>query len=283
MATFFNRATLSYNGGTVNSNVTTGELVEVLSATKTAVTDEYTRGSEVTYVLNIVNSGSIPFTGLTLTDDLGAYTFNGTTLQPTDYVDGSVKYFIDGVLQPSPAVTAGPPLSVTGINVPANGVATVLYAVRVNNLAPPLAGGEITNTAVIGGGGITDITVTETVTAEAEPDLSISKSICPSTVTENGQITYTFVIQNSGNTEAIATDNVVVTDTFDPILSGITVTYNGTVWTQPESYTYDEATGLFTTVVGAITVPAATYTQDPATGNWVVDPGVTVITVTGTV
>ena len=76
---------------------------------------------------------------------------------------------------------------------------------------------------------------------------------------------------------------MVVTDTFDPILSGITVTYNGTVWTQPESYTYDEATGLFTTVVGAITVPAATYTQDPATGNWVVDPGVTVITVTGTV
>ena len=28
MATFFNQATLSYSGGTVNSNITTGEMVE---------------------------------------------------------------------------------------------------------------------------------------------------------------------------------------------------------------------------------------------------------------
>jgi hypothetical protein len=64
MATFTNQATLRYNGNVVNSNITTGELLEVLSATKTAVIDSYTQGSNVTYVINIVNSSTITFTGI---------------------------------------------------------------------------------------------------------------------------------------------------------------------------------------------------------------------------
>ena len=48
-------------------------------------------------------------------------------------------------------------------------------------------------------------------------------------------------------------------------------------------FTYDEATGLFTTVAGEITVPAATYTTNPETGAVVVAPGVSTLTVTGTI
>ncbi len=283
MATFFNQATLSYSGGTVNSNIATGEIVEVLSATKTAAVDSYSAGSEITYAVNIVNSGAVAFNGLTLTDNLGEYTFDTGNVQPLEYVENSVKLFVNGVLQATPTVTATNPLTVTNINIPENGVATLLYTVRVNNFANPVVDGTIVNTATITGGGITTVTVDETITANSEPNLAINKSVSPTTVTENGQITYTFTVQNIGNTEADAADNVVITDTFNPILTNITVTYNGTTWTEGVNYTYNQTTGLFATNAGQITVPAATYTQDSTTGIWTTDPGVATITVTGTV
>jgi uncharacterized repeat protein (TIGR01451 family) len=283
MATFTNQATLRYNGNVVNSNITTGELLEVLSATKTAVIDTYNQGSDITYVINIVNSGTVTFTGISVTDNLGEYAFGTGTLVPLDYVDGSAQYYLNGVLQPAPVVTAGPPLVISGITVPANGVATIIYVARANQYAPLDLEGVITNTAIINGGGVTEIVVNETVTPENGARLTITKSMCPTTVTENGRLTYTFVIQNIGNLPAVVTDNVAITDTFNPILSGLTVTFNDTVWTENVNYTYAETTGVFETVPGQITVPAAIYTQDPATGEWIVEPGVSVLTVTGTI
>lgn len=283
MATFTNQATLRYNGNVVNSNITTGELLEVLSATKTAVIDTYNQGSDITYVINIVNSDAITFTGLTVTDNLGEYTFGTGTLVPLDYVDGSVRYYVNGVLQTAPTVIAGPPLSISGLIVPANGVTTIIYVARTNQYAPLDLDGVVTNTALISGGGITEITVTETVTPESGARLTIAKSICPRTITENSRLTYTFVIQNTGNTAAVATDNVGITDTFNPILTDLTVTFNDVTWTENVNYTYDETTGAFATIPGQITIPAAVYTQDPVTGEWIVEPGVSVLTVTGTV
>jgi uncharacterized repeat protein (TIGR01451 family) len=283
MATFYNQAVLSYNGNTTTSNITTGEIVQVLSATKTAVSEEYSSGDTVTYVVNIINSGATAFTGLTLTDNLGAYAFDALTLTPLTYTEGSLRYFENGVLRPAPTVTATEPLTVTGISVPAGGNTAIVYEVRTNGFAPLEAGAVITNQATVSGTNISPITVEETVAAASEPNLTISKSLSPATVTENGRLTYTFVIQNTGSAPAAATDNVVVTDTFNPALSGITVTAGGETWAEGVNYTYDEATGLFATVAGQITVPAATYTRDPATGAVVVNPGVTVLTVTGTV
>ena len=76
--------------------------------------------------------------------------------------------------------------------------------------------------------------------------------------------------------------NPVVTDTFDPRLSGLTVTLNGTALTAPAQYTYDAATGRFATVAGVITVPAATFTQNAA-GAYSVSPGTSTLTISGTI
>ena len=101
--------------------------------------------------------------------------------------------------------------------------------------------------------------------------------------TENGTLTYTFLIQNLGNTAADAATGVVITDTFNPVLENLTVNFNGTAWAEGTNYTYDTTTGLFTGTAGGITVPAATYTQDPVTGAWGINPGVSTLVISGTV
>lgn len=281
MATFTNYATLSYTGGTTDSNTVTGELVETLTAAKTAVTDTYSQRDTVTYVISLVNSGTAALTGLTVTDDLGGYSFGGATVYPLSYVDSSLRYYVNGVLQAAPTVTAGPPLAVTGISVPAGGNALLIYEALVTNYAPLGTEASVTNTATVTGGGIT-LTAAETIAMEPRAELSISKALCPAAVAENGQLTYTFVIENTGSIAASADDQAVLTDTFDPILDPITVTFNGTAWTAGTQYTYDTATGVFATVAGQITVPAATYTQN-ADGTWTTVPGTATLVVTGTV
>ena len=56
MATFTNQATLSYNGGSTNSNIITGEIIEVLTASKTAVVNTYRTPDKITYVISLINS-----------------------------------------------------------------------------------------------------------------------------------------------------------------------------------------------------------------------------------
>ena len=222
-------------------------------------------------------------TGITLTDDLGAYTFGADTRTPLTYVPNTLLYYVNGVLQTTPTVTAGPPLTVTGLAVPAGGNIAVVYQADVNGYATPTAGATVTNTATVTGTGITTpLTATSTTTVNDAPRLTVTKSLSPTTVAENGQLTYTFTIQNYGNTETLATDTTTLTDTFNPILNPITVTYNGAAWAT-SNYTYDTATGVFTTTAGAITVPAATATQNETTGTWTVTPGTTILTVSGTV
>ncbi len=282
MATFTNQATLFYNNNATSSNVVTGELLEVLTATKTAVSESYTTDSTVTYIISILNSGTASYTGLTLTDNLGAYPFSTGTIVPLTYIEGAIRYYVNGVLQAAPTVTDGSPLTVTGINVPAGGNALIVYSARINNTAPLTTDGVITNVATITGSGLTaPVTATETITAAAGPRLTITKALSPTTVVSGSPITYTLTIANYGNTAAVATDNLIVTDDFDPALTIQQVTLDGTVLIEGTDYTYVSATGAFATVAGRITVPAATFTQDPTTGQTIVEPGISVLTVTG--
>lgn len=284
MATFTNRATLSYNNGVVNSNTVTGQIVEVLSVSKTALTDSYGSGDTVTYVINLINSGNTAYTGLTVTDDLGAYDFGASSVVPLSYINGTLRYFINGELQTVPSVGAVSPLTVTGINVPANGNASIVYSALTNEFAPLANNSQIVNTATVTGGGLSaPVTATETIGRGNEPVLSISKSLNPLSVPVNGTLTYTFIIRNTGFTEAADEYNIVIRDVFDPILDITSVTLNGTALTPATGYTYDRTTGTFATVAGAVTVPAATFEQNASSGAYSITPGAAILTITGTV
>lgn len=281
MAQFTNQARLSYNNTVAVSNVAVGEIVDAISVTKTAVVDTYFVNGSVTYIINIINSGSVSYSGVSLTDNLGEYQFGNTTLVPLDYVEGSLKYFINGILQPSPEITAEPLINISGISVPAGGNVTIAYEANINEFAPLNENGQILNEVTVLGGGINPVKAQETVTATTGPALSIEKAISPVPVSANGLVTYTFTIRNSGNTPIVATDNAVISDLFNPILTELQVSFNGTLLAQDTGYTYNEASGLFETTEGQITVPSATYTQDPQTGEWTLTPGVSTLVVTG--
>ena len=284
MAIFSNQATLTYNGISTNSNIAYGEILETLSVTKTAIEDGYSAGSTITYAVTLKNTGTSPLSGITVSDDLGGYLVGSTTVYPLTYQDGSATLFIDGVPQAAPAVVAGPPLVFSGINLPGNSDAVLIYQATVNGFANPNADGVIDNTVTVSGGGLTsEITAVASVSVTVAPVLSISKSITPSQVVDNDRVTYTFIIQNTGNQAVLATDNAAISDIFDPILTALTVMFNGTAWSEGIQYSYDETTGDFSTNNGQITVPAATYIQDPTTGEYTVTPGTSTLIVTGTI
>lgn len=284
MAQFTNQAQLSYNGITVNSNIAVGEISEALSVSKTSLSTSYTRNDCITYVVSLVNSGSTALTLLTLTDNLGAYEYNDITLYPLTYTDSSVRLFINGQLQTTPTVTSTEPLVLDGITVPSGGNAMIVYRATVNSAAPLDIGSTVTNTATVSGDSLANaVTASETVIATSSPELSITKTVEPVPVSENGRVTYTFIIQNRGNTAAVADDSVILRDVFDPVLSVLNVSLDGTLLAENTSYTYNTETGVFATLPGIITVPAASYTQDTESGLWSISPSAVTLTVTGNI
>lgn len=284
MAIFTNRASLTYSGGTADSNTVTGELIEVLSAQKAAIPETYTAGSVTTYLVTLDNSGAADLAGITVTDDLGAFAFGTETLVPLTYTAGSARYFVDGTLQPAPTVTEGEQLEFSGLSLPAGSTAMLVYQAEANSFAPLSEGSEITNTAVASGAGlISAVSAQATVTLDSSARLELEKQLSPARVAENGQLTYSFIIRNYGTEAVDEASGAVFTDTFSPVLADITATVGGTAIEEGTGYTYSQADGVFTTAAGVITVPAATVTQDPTTGEWTTVPGETVVVITGTV
>lgn len=284
MATFTNQATLTYNGNVTTSNIVTGEISEILTVTKTALSDCYFGDCDIAYVVSLVNSGTTPLTGLTVNDNLGAYTFDTTTLTPLNYVDNSVNLFINGSQQPSPVETSANGVTFSNITIPPLSNAMIIYRANANEFAPLETGSSITNTVTVSGDGLLNsVTGTDTLPVCTNPSLEITKALSPAVINDNGQLTYTLTISNYGNTTTVATDNLVVSDTFNPVLDPITVTLDGQTLAENTDYTYDTTTGQFSTLPGRIIVPAATYTQNPTTGVWTTTPGTANLTITGTV
>lgn len=281
MATITNQASLTYRGLTRLSNRTVGQLDNGLTVDKNVNTETYTPGERKVYSVALRNTGTGPLTDLTFSDDLGGYVYQGQTVYPLTFVAGSVQYYVNGVLQADPAVVTAEPLVFQGIDLPAGGSAVLIYEAEVSDYADPGQGGTITNTVTVEGapGGNSQASVT--ITALAQPVLDLVKAMSPTTVTACETVTYTLTLCNSGNAATEAGDNVVVSDTFEPVLHNITVTLDGVALAAGTDYTYDESTGAFATVAGAIALDAATFTQHPD-GTYETVPAVAELAISGT-
>lgn len=281
MASFTNQASLRYRGSVIASNVVTGELLVSVTMTKTSTDESYTAGQRVSYAIGIDNNtGALE--GLTLTDDLGAIVIGGQTRYPLTYVDGSVRLFIDGELQTAPTVSTAQGLQFDGINIPAGSSAVLLYDAQVTEYAPLGSGSTIENTVTLTGDSLTEpITAQYSLAVLEDALLSVVKSVTPTSVQPDEPLSYSFLLQNSGNLPA--QEGLVLEDVFYPVLTGLRVTLNGALLTEDTDYSYDDQTGEFATVAGKITVPAATFTQDPVSGVWTTTPGEALVVVTGTV
>ena len=283
MAEFYNQASLSFRGVLANSNRTAGVISGGSAFDKIAVSQVYSPGARIVYALSVTNDTDAPMDGLTVSDDLGAYLFDAQTLYPLQFAENSLRFFLNGVLQPADAltVTPGPPLEIAGLSLPAGANAVLVYEAEVTAFAPMGEGAQIVNTATLDGGSL-PLTAQATVPAAQTAVLSIAKSMDPLEIAENGQLTYTFVLQNTGTAATTPADAVALTDVFEPTLSGLVVTLDGAALTEGTDYTYGAASGTFTTVPGAITVPGAAFAQTP-TGEWIMTPGAAVLRVTGTI
>ena len=283
MACFTNQARLAWRNTTAFSNVVIGEVTPAVRIEKCAIAAGYRHGDTIVYTVSLTNSGTVCMNDLTVTDTLGAYEYDFRMLQPLDYVEGSLRCYVNGSLQEAPAVShCGDGLIISPITLPAGGNIVLVYAARVNDYAPPCTGGCIENTVRLTGACMCgDLCATDTLCAARGTALTLNKMMTPAALCSGEEVTCTLMIVNNGCDAVVATDDVIISDVFNPALHITEVTFNGEAWTRGIHYTYDEATGAFATLNGRITVPACTCTQDSATGAWHINAGVSTLVIKG--
>lgn len=289
MATIINnRATVNYRYGTNTastvSNITNITLDNALNMTKSSLSGTYREGENITFIISLQNDSNDNLT-INIVDDLGTYTFEGNEYTPLTFT-GDASLFIDGVFDSALTPTVvDDELVFESIVLPPNSNALILYSATANEFANTSVNGEITNTATATitcdcpcAGTVSD---SNTITAEEFADIQVIKSGCSNNVVCGDTLSYSIEILNFGN---IPATDVVLTDTFTPPLSDITVSVDGVVIPQTD-YSYVNGTLTLPNEGSAteLVVPAATFTQNPTTGIFEVIPGRLEIVITGTI
>ena len=289
MATIItNRATVNYRYGTVSdtavSNVTSTVLNGPLNIEKNSLTSTYRFGSLITYLITVSNPSSNLAGAVTVTDNLGSFVSNGNTITPLTFV-GPASLFINGeyVSDITPIISANR-IRFTLNSIPAGGNVQIMYQARVNNTAPLGLDACITNTSTVtficDCPCETPASDSHTVCAEEYADVRITKSVCPNPVICGDELTYVIDVYNYGT---IPATNVILTDTFVPPLTDISVTVDG-VLIPATDYDYIGGTLTLPNETGdEITIPAATFSIDSETGEVLVEPGHVQIIITGTI
>ena len=280
-----NRATVTFDygnvtGASVTSNLAVTTLQGPLTVSKNSLNVSYSANEELTYIITLENTGNTAIEGVTVTDDLGRFFPVGfaTPVTPLTYV-GPAQLYVNGSLSGllEAEVVGTGELVFTIPSLPGGSNAIIVYIVRVNEYAPLSAdAGGITNGVVANADGLCETGEDSNTIAVLEAaDVRLIKQMSPDPVVCGEQITYTVNAFNYGN---IAATNVVLTDSFDPAPTSISVYVNGI---QTDAFTYDESTGLFSLSLDT-GIPAATYSRD-ANGVVVATPGVAGVVITGTI
>jgi len=184
-----------------------------------------TPGGNIVYTIVVNNTGASDATNVTVTDTLPAgvtatsITLNGATVTDNDPAAGVLTFSI-----PSLLTSAG----TTGGNANA-----LTYTVNAT-IGAAVTAASITNTVVVGGGGVNDLPAgnTATVTTPLSPvfDLGIAK-IGPVTAIPGSttNISYTVTVSNTAGPSAAA--NATVVDTLPTGVTFQSATLNGTAIT----------------------------------------------------
>lgn len=276
--------TYDYNGlsGTAVSNIATVTLLDPLTVGKTALGDTYTAGEEITYILTTNNTGSAALNNIEIEDNLGTYSCNGgmNRVTPLTYT-GPAFLYINGGFTASLTPEIGSDCVVFTIpSLPANSNAIIVYKAETNEFAPLTKDSTITNVATWSTASLNgELTASETIKVEEYADVTIQKDMSPDPVQENCYLTYTFTLNNYGNTEA---ENVVLSDVFsNPIPRNLTVSVNGTP-VPPGYFSYNNGVFIMPSLNSPpLRIPAARIVQDENTCVVSIIPGATTVVVTG--
>lgn len=270
--------------GSASSNVITTTLLDEYSmtATKISLTDTFRPGENLTYIFRIENNGTGPLYSVTVEDNLGGTDAEESVLS---YVDESALLIVDGVYyEITPTVSEDALSFILPNPLLPNSVAFIVYMARTEETTLPIITETITNTATVTALGgspsgpviSVDPDPSTTVTAEEYAEVSIYKDVDKRTVTTGESMTYTFTLTNTGNEQA---NGIVLTDELpmEFTVTSISVTRDGVTTTyDPSDYTLDPETNTLT--LPSAGGPAINVSPATAAG-----PGITTITVTGTI
>lgn len=276
-----NRAQITYNFGDMQgeatSNTTNTTLLDqyTMTVTKDAVNTTVRPGGDAVYVVRVDNNGSGTLYNVTVTDDLGT---PGAT-DPLTYVAGTARFYINGT-EVMGTVTINATNVAFSIQTPLQpgDNLIIFYAAQLNEAETDPVTNTVTATANTGSctGDVITATDCETINPECFASVTIFKAADQDTVVSGDTLTYTLTLMNTGN-EAATDINFVDALPEEFTVTSVFVTQNGT--TTPIS-----ADDYTITPPNTLTIPAAgsslEITVPAADGD---GPGVTIITVTGTI
>jgi len=262
--------------GSAVSNVASTILQDAyaLTGSKASNNSEFMLGENITYQININNTGTQPLYSITIEDDLG-----GAGMMT--FMEGSASAFVDGVVYNFAPISTDPLTLVLPVTLNGNDNALITYVATVSSTLDSSIS-AITNTITMYGYEEAALTTRVDATGELSctidkaeyAEINIIKEVSTPNIVVNEPFSYTLTLTNSGNQEATG---VVLTDVLPEgfVINTIRSVTNEevTVYTA-SNYSVEPATNTLTlpsTEEISISVPASTSAG----------PGMTVVTITG--